>query len=173
MKLKYSSTFLDLSTRWRRVVSFTPLPLYPRGYSLGLENFIEIWEFSKHVTLRQEKKPYIHFQYIANKIQGLSTTYNWSLCLYSSRAFSYTWKFAGRKQRSNCFHMAQASFAWNLYLVMCLYYRDENRFCNTSYRVSIKSFPDFSNLLHKNYARYNIRFFLQRLPQLRMFFVLH
>jgi hypothetical protein len=27
---KYSSTFLDLGTRWRWVVSYTPLPLYPR-----------------------------------------------------------------------------------------------------------------------------------------------
>jgi hypothetical protein len=30
---RYSSTILDLSTRWRWVVSFTPLPLYPRGNS--------------------------------------------------------------------------------------------------------------------------------------------
>jgi hypothetical protein len=30
---RYSSTFLDLGTRWRWVVSFTPLPLYPRGKS--------------------------------------------------------------------------------------------------------------------------------------------
>jgi hypothetical protein len=30
-KWKYSSTILDLGTRWRRVVSFTPLLLYPRG----------------------------------------------------------------------------------------------------------------------------------------------
>jgi hypothetical protein len=30
---RYSSTFLNLSTRWRWVVSFTPLPLYPRGKS--------------------------------------------------------------------------------------------------------------------------------------------
>jgi hypothetical protein len=29
---RYSSTFLDLGTRWRWVVSFTSLPLYPRGY---------------------------------------------------------------------------------------------------------------------------------------------
>jgi hypothetical protein len=28
---RYSSTFLDLDTRWRWVVSFTPLPLYPPG----------------------------------------------------------------------------------------------------------------------------------------------
>jgi hypothetical protein len=28
---RYSSTILDLGTRWRRVVSFTPRPLYPRG----------------------------------------------------------------------------------------------------------------------------------------------
>jgi hypothetical protein len=27
---RYSSTFLDLDTRWRWVVSFRPLPLYPR-----------------------------------------------------------------------------------------------------------------------------------------------
>jgi hypothetical protein len=27
----YSPTHLDLGTRWRWVVSFTPLPLYPRG----------------------------------------------------------------------------------------------------------------------------------------------
>jgi hypothetical protein len=31
VELRYSSTILDLGTRWRRVVSFTPLPLYPRG----------------------------------------------------------------------------------------------------------------------------------------------
>jgi hypothetical protein len=31
---RYSSNFLDLGTRWRRVVSFTPLPLYPRGKRL-------------------------------------------------------------------------------------------------------------------------------------------
>jgi hypothetical protein len=30
---RYSSTFLDLGTRWRQAVSFTALPLYPRGYS--------------------------------------------------------------------------------------------------------------------------------------------
>jgi hypothetical protein len=29
----YSSTFLHLATRWRWVVSFTPLKLYPRGTS--------------------------------------------------------------------------------------------------------------------------------------------
>jgi hypothetical protein len=28
---RYSSTILDLGTRWRRVVSFTSRPLYPRG----------------------------------------------------------------------------------------------------------------------------------------------
>jgi hypothetical protein len=32
-KWRYSSSFLDLGTRWRRVVSFTPLPLYPRKKS--------------------------------------------------------------------------------------------------------------------------------------------
>jgi hypothetical protein len=30
---RYSSTFLNLGTRWRWVVNFTPLPLYPRGKS--------------------------------------------------------------------------------------------------------------------------------------------
>jgi hypothetical protein len=33
-KLKYSSTILDLGTRWRWVISFTPLPLYPWGKKL-------------------------------------------------------------------------------------------------------------------------------------------
>jgi hypothetical protein len=28
---RYSSTFLDFGTRCRQVVSYTPLPLYPRG----------------------------------------------------------------------------------------------------------------------------------------------
>jgi hypothetical protein len=28
---RYSSIILDLGTRWRRMVSFTPLPLNPRG----------------------------------------------------------------------------------------------------------------------------------------------
>jgi hypothetical protein len=28
---RYSSTVLDIGTRWRWVVSFTPRPLYPRG----------------------------------------------------------------------------------------------------------------------------------------------
>jgi hypothetical protein len=28
---RYSSAFLDLGTKWRGVVSFTPRPLYPRG----------------------------------------------------------------------------------------------------------------------------------------------
>jgi hypothetical protein len=32
-KLKYSDTFLSLSTGWRCVVSFTNLPLYSRGNS--------------------------------------------------------------------------------------------------------------------------------------------
>jgi hypothetical protein len=32
-ELKYSSTFLHLGTRWRRMVSFSPLPLYSRGKS--------------------------------------------------------------------------------------------------------------------------------------------
>jgi hypothetical protein len=32
-KWKYSSTFLGLGTRWRWVVSFTTLPLYPWGKS--------------------------------------------------------------------------------------------------------------------------------------------
>jgi hypothetical protein len=30
---RYSATILDLGTRWRWVISFTPLPLYPRGIS--------------------------------------------------------------------------------------------------------------------------------------------
>jgi hypothetical protein len=30
---RYSSTILDLSVRWRWLVSFTPQPLYPRGNS--------------------------------------------------------------------------------------------------------------------------------------------
>jgi hypothetical protein len=30
---RYRSTILDLDIRWRRVVSFTPLPLYPKGTS--------------------------------------------------------------------------------------------------------------------------------------------
>jgi hypothetical protein len=29
----YLHTFFDLGTRWRRVVSFTPQPLYPQGKS--------------------------------------------------------------------------------------------------------------------------------------------
>jgi hypothetical protein len=28
---RYSSTFLDLGTRWRRMVTFTHMPLYPPG----------------------------------------------------------------------------------------------------------------------------------------------
>jgi hypothetical protein len=32
---RYCSTILDLGTRWRWVVSFTPRPLYPRGESTG------------------------------------------------------------------------------------------------------------------------------------------
>jgi hypothetical protein len=32
-KWRYGSTILDLGTRWRWVVSFTPLPLYTRGKS--------------------------------------------------------------------------------------------------------------------------------------------
>jgi hypothetical protein len=31
---RYSSTHSDLDTRWRWVVSFTPLPLYPQGKNL-------------------------------------------------------------------------------------------------------------------------------------------
>jgi hypothetical protein len=31
---KYSSTILDFDARWRRVVSFTPRPLYPRRRAL-------------------------------------------------------------------------------------------------------------------------------------------
>jgi hypothetical protein len=31
MKWRYSSTILDLETRWRLVVRFTTLPLYPWG----------------------------------------------------------------------------------------------------------------------------------------------
>jgi hypothetical protein len=30
---RYNSTILDLSTRWRCVISYTPLPLYPLGKS--------------------------------------------------------------------------------------------------------------------------------------------
>jgi hypothetical protein len=30
----YSSTILKLDPRWKRVINFTPLPLYPRGNSL-------------------------------------------------------------------------------------------------------------------------------------------
>jgi hypothetical protein len=30
---KYSSTVLDLSARWRSVINFMPLPLYPWGKS--------------------------------------------------------------------------------------------------------------------------------------------
>jgi hypothetical protein len=29
----YSSTVLELGTSWRQVVSFTPLPIYPKGKS--------------------------------------------------------------------------------------------------------------------------------------------
>jgi hypothetical protein len=32
---RYSSTILDLGTRWRYVVSFTPRPLYPREITPG------------------------------------------------------------------------------------------------------------------------------------------
>jgi hypothetical protein len=40
----YSSTFLDLGTRWRWVVSFTPMPLYPlRGVGLGAMEKRKIW----------------------------------------------------------------------------------------------------------------------------------
>jgi hypothetical protein len=34
--------FLDLGTSWRRVVSFTPLPLYPRERAPGI-HFIGGW----------------------------------------------------------------------------------------------------------------------------------
>jgi hypothetical protein len=33
---RYSFTFLDLGTRWRRVVSFTFRSFYTRGISLGI-----------------------------------------------------------------------------------------------------------------------------------------
>jgi hypothetical protein len=33
-KWRYSSTIPDLGTRWRRVVSFTPRPLYPGEIAL-------------------------------------------------------------------------------------------------------------------------------------------
>jgi hypothetical protein len=33
---RYSSTILNLGTRWRRVVSFTPQPHYSRGYPLDM-----------------------------------------------------------------------------------------------------------------------------------------
>jgi hypothetical protein len=32
---RYSSTILDLGTRWKGVVSFMPLPLYPREKAAG------------------------------------------------------------------------------------------------------------------------------------------
>jgi hypothetical protein len=34
---RYSSTGLDLGTRWGTVVSFTPRPLYPRGKAPGTD----------------------------------------------------------------------------------------------------------------------------------------
>jgi hypothetical protein len=40
---RYSSTFLDLGTRWRWVVSFTHLPLYPRGERAPGTHWIKGW----------------------------------------------------------------------------------------------------------------------------------
>jgi hypothetical protein len=34
-ELRFSATILDLGTRWRRVISFTPLPLYLAERVLG------------------------------------------------------------------------------------------------------------------------------------------
>jgi hypothetical protein len=56
----YRSTFFDLGTSWKRVVRFTPLPLYPRGKSpdthwiggcVGLRAGLDDVERAKFLTL--------------------------------------------------------------------------------------------------------------------------
>jgi hypothetical protein len=52
---KYSSTILNLGIIWRWVVSFTPLPLYPRGKSPGV-HLIRGWVGSRAGLDAVEKK---------------------------------------------------------------------------------------------------------------------
>jgi hypothetical protein len=40
---RYSSTSLDLGTRWRGVTSYKPLPLYPQWKKLPGSNWIGDW----------------------------------------------------------------------------------------------------------------------------------
>jgi hypothetical protein len=58
---KYSSTFLDLSTRWRRVVSFTARTLYPRYPSDsrvgGPQSRSGCCEQEKHLALAGNQTP--------------------------------------------------------------------------------------------------------------------
>jgi hypothetical protein len=50
---RHSSTFLHLGTRWRWVVSFTPLPLYPWGKSpwYPLDRGLSDWVINEYVAV--------------------------------------------------------------------------------------------------------------------------
>jgi hypothetical protein len=55
MGWRYSSTILDLGTRWRWVVNFTPLPLYPWGNSTRYPLDRRLGEPQSVWTLRNRK----------------------------------------------------------------------------------------------------------------------
>jgi hypothetical protein len=54
---RYSSTILDIGTRWRWVVSFTPLPLNPRGKTLRypLDRRLDAVEERQILNCRESK----------------------------------------------------------------------------------------------------------------------
>jgi hypothetical protein len=65
-KWSYSSTILNIGATWRRVVSVTPPPLYPRGESpgayciggwIGLRTGLDIMEKIKVSCFYQESNP--------------------------------------------------------------------------------------------------------------------
>jgi hypothetical protein len=58
---KYSSTIIDLGTRWRWVVSFTALPLYPRENSPGT-HWIGGWVSPRDGLDAAEKRKILHFR---------------------------------------------------------------------------------------------------------------
>jgi hypothetical protein len=57
---RYSSTFLDLGTRWRLVISSTPLPLYPPAERAPVKHWIGVWVGPRVGLNATEKRKILH-----------------------------------------------------------------------------------------------------------------
>jgi hypothetical protein len=62
---RYSSTILDFGSRWRRVISFTPRSLYPRGKSPGTHR-IRGWVGPRAGLDHVENRNRIHLHVFSN-----------------------------------------------------------------------------------------------------------